>query len=90
MKTTLKLALLVLGAALPCIAFAGLVGLSATTTFFSGEVVFSIFAAAGLALISLNDYTYRRTAIETSSVRACPVIPFSPARGHREGVNLAA
>jgi hypothetical protein len=95
MKTSLKLILLFLGASLPCIAFAGLVGLPAATTFFSGEVAFSVFAAVGLMLTGLNDYTYRRTAIRAGSVRACPVIAFRPDQSgpvcpqHR-GIGVAA
>jgi hypothetical protein len=78
MKTSLKLILFLLGASLPCIAFAGLVGLYSPAAFFSSEIVLSVFSATGLLLIGLNDYTYRRIALRTSPARVCPVIPFGP------------
>lgn len=84
MKTSLKLILFLLGASLPCIAFAGLVGLSTPAAFFSGEVALSVFAAAGLLLIGLNDYTYHRIAFRTSPARVCPVVAFSPVKSRRE------
>lgn len=95
MKTTLKLLMLLLGASFPCIAFAGLVGLSTSAAFFSSEVVLSVFAAAGLLLIGLNDYTYRRIAFRTSPARVCPVVAFGPdqssrAHGHRREACIAA
>lgn len=95
MKTSLKFILFLLGASFPCIAFAGLVGLSAPAAFFSSEVVLSVFAAAGLLLIGLNDYTYRRIAFRTSPARVCPVVAFNPdqssrACDHRRGVCIAA
>ncbi|HUL55200.1 MAG TPA: hypothetical protein VLT83_17485 [Opitutaceae bacterium] len=65
MKTTLKILMLVLGASIPCVAFAGLIGVAAPAAFFSGEVVFSLFAIAGLAFIGLNDYSRRPLLVHT-------------------------
>lgn len=95
MKTSLKLVLFLLGASFPCIALAGLVGLSTPAVFFSSEVVLSVFAATGLLLIGLNDYTYRRIAFRTSPARVCPVVAFSldqssRAHGHRREACIAA
>lgn len=90
MKTTLKFVLFILGASLPCIAFAGLVGIVAPAAFFGSEIVLSIFAAAGLVLIGLNDYTYRRPALQIPAAPACPVIEFRPRGDHRGSMGLAA
>ena len=57
MKTTLKILMLILGAGIPFVAFASLVGVAPIASFFSGEVIFSLFAIAGLALTGLNDYS---------------------------------
>jgi hypothetical protein len=65
MKTTLKILMLILGASIPCVAFASFVGVAPTAAFFSGEVIFSIFAVAGLALIGLNDYSRRPLLVHT-------------------------
>jgi hypothetical protein len=68
MKTTLKILMFILGASIPCVAFASLVGVAATTAFFSGEVIFSLFAIAGLALIGLNDYSRRPLPVHTAAM----------------------
>jgi len=90
MKTALKLILFFLGVSLPCIAFAGLVGIAAPGAFFSSEVILSVFAVVGLALVSVNDYTYRRPTVQISSAPVCPVVTFHPAGGHRGGMDIAA
>ena len=67
MKTTLKILMLVLGAAFPSVAFAGLLGLASSDAFGSGEVYFSLFAIVGLALISLNDYSRRPLPVRVAT-----------------------
>ena len=55
MKSALYILMLVLGAGSACIAFAGLIGIVPTSAFFSSEVAFCLYGAAGMALIGLND-----------------------------------
>ncbi|HUJ42686.1 MAG TPA: hypothetical protein VLW52_03655 [Opitutaceae bacterium] len=73
MKTTLKILMLVLGTAFPSVAFAALIGIASPAAFFSGEVLFSLFAIAGLALISLNDYSRRPLPVPVAATNAVPV-----------------
>lgn len=80
MKTTLKILMLLLAASYPCVAFAGLVGLASPTVFFSGEVVFSLFAIAGLALIGLNDYSRRPLPVHTAATKVAPVMAAGSSR----------
>ena len=56
MNTTLKYLLLLLGAAYPCVAFVGLIGLHTTAAFFTSEVTFMLYASIGLLLIGGNDH----------------------------------
>jgi hypothetical protein len=72
MKTTLKILMLVLGAAFSSAAFAGLLGLASAAAFGSGEVYFSFFAIAGLALISLNDYSRRPLPVRVATTNTVP------------------
>ena len=58
-KTILRALMLLFVAGYPCVMFAGLVGLASPSAFLSGEVVFSLFAVVGLALIGLTDYSRR-------------------------------
>lgn len=51
--------MLILGASIPCVAFAALVGFVPNAAIFSSEVIFSLFAIAGLVLTGLNDYSRR-------------------------------
>jgi hypothetical protein len=70
MKTTLKILMLVLSVAFPSVAFASLAGIASPAAFFSGDVVFSLFAIAGLALISLSDYRRRPMRVHTAKMFA--------------------
>jgi hypothetical protein len=69
MKTTLKILMLVLGVTYPCVAFAGLIGIASPSAFFSGEVVFSLFAIVGLLLIGLTDYS-RPITVRSAAAKA--------------------
>ena len=55
MSTSLKISMLVLGAGSFCTAFAALIGIVSPSALFSGEIAFFLYAAAGMALIGLND-----------------------------------
>jgi hypothetical protein len=83
MKTTLKFLLLLLGAAYPCVAFAGLIGLHTPAAFFSSEVAFMLYAAMGLLLIGGNDHGRPRLiVVRKAPVALCPIEAFKP--GGRE------
>ena len=72
MNTTLKYLLLLLGAAYPCVAFAGLIGLHTTAAFFTSEVTFM--------LIGGNDHGRPRLiALRKAPVELCPIVAFKPA-----------
>jgi len=55
MKTTLRIAMLVLCAGFAALAFAGLIGIFPTAAFLSSEVAFFLYAATGMTLIGLCD-----------------------------------
>jgi hypothetical protein len=61
MKSTLTILMLVLIAGYTLAAFAGLVGILPSSAFLGSEVIFFVYALAGLAFIGLND-TGRRTS----------------------------
>jgi hypothetical protein len=80
MKTTLKFLLLLLGAAYPCAAFAGLIGLHTPAAFFSSEVAFMLYADIGLLLIGGNDHGHPRfITVRKAPVDLCPIEAFKPA-----------
>jgi hypothetical protein len=83
MKTTLKILMLLLAASFPCVAFAGLLGIAPPAAFYSGEIVFSLFAIAGLALIGLNDYSRRPIPVHTAATKAAPVVTVGSSRRDR-------
>jgi hypothetical protein len=84
MKTTLKFLLFLLGAAYPCAAFAGIIGLHTPAAFFSSEVAFMLYAAIGLLLIGGNDHGRPRfITVRKAPVDLCPIEAFKPAG--REG-----
>ncbi|MFA5058111.1 MAG: hypothetical protein WC485_08360 [Opitutaceae bacterium] len=85
MKTALKVIMLLLGAFYPGIAFAGLVGIASPAAFFNSEVAFSFFAVAGLLLIGLHDYTYRRVPLRVPGAKPCAVVPIGPDRTRPAG-----
>jgi hypothetical protein len=59
MKSTLYILMLVLAAGSAAAAFAGLFGLVPPSAFFSSEVAFCLYGAAGMCLIGLNDCGHR-------------------------------
>ncbi len=80
MKTTLKYLLLFFGAAYPCVALAGLIGLHTPAAFFSSEVAFMLYASIGLLLIGGNDHGRPRLlAVRKAPVALCPIMAFKPA-----------
>lgn len=62
MKNTLNILMLVIGAGSAFAVFAGLIGIIPLSAFPSGEVAFSLYLAAGMALIGLNDNGCRVSA----------------------------
>ena len=80
MNTTLKYLLLFFGAAYPCVALAGLIGLHTPAAFFSSEVAFMLYASIGLLLIGGNDHGRPRLlTVRKAPVDLCPIVAFKPA-----------
>ena len=69
MKTTLKITTLLLAAALPCAAIAAVAGFAEPATV-SIDVVFPLFAIAGLQLVAMTDRGRR----ETIDLNAAPAV----------------
>ncbi|HUL54431.1 MAG TPA: hypothetical protein VLT83_13585 [Opitutaceae bacterium] len=86
MKATLKILMLVLGAAFPLAAFAGMIGLASPAAFLSSELMFSLFAIVGLAAIGLNDYSRRPLTVR---VAAKNIVPAAAPRSSRHDAACA-
>lgn len=71
MKTTLKIATLILTAVAPCAALAAIAGFAAPATF-NVDLVFPLLAVTGLQLVAMTDHG-RRPTIDLSAAPATEV-----------------